>query len=277
MSHRTRSGAFPPIPGTAPRCQPGRRVEGPPAAGGAFPPPPEFAGRRAQRRTSAGLPGTTARSAPARSWSLREDIPDVAQEASGTSESKAPRAPGPDATPRPHRPPGSSRRAGGGGGQAPPALGHADRRRREPRIGRRRATRPGARSSRRRSGRRGGPEAGRRGAGDPGFRRDPPCPAPVRRAAQRPPGGAGGDRQGLRPRGAIRQHATRLRRRLAAVRLLAAPPGAAGDAARSGSRRPLPRVASRARRGGGFGCDRRAAAVRDRLALPAARRPIGDP
>ena len=154
----------------------------------------------------------------------------------------------------------------------------AGRRRRPPRPGRpRRAIRPEARSSPRRPGRRGGPKAGRRRAGDPGFRRESPCPAPVRRAPQRPPGGAGGDRQGLRPRGASRQHPARLRRRLAAVRLLAAPPGAAGDAARSGSRRPLPRVASRARRGGGFGCDPRAAAVRDRLALPAARRPIGDP
>ena len=53
----------------------------------------------------------------------------------------------------------------------------------------RRAIRPEARSSRRRPGRRGGPEAGRRGAGDPGFRREPPCPAPVRRPPQRPPGG----------------------------------------------------------------------------------------
>src|SRR5580698_8180605 len=44
---------------------------------------------------------------------------------------------------------------------------------------RRRAARPEARSSPRRPGRRGRPEAGRRGAGDPGSRRQPPCPAPV--------------------------------------------------------------------------------------------------
>ena len=55
------------------------------------------------------------------------------------------------------------------------------------------------------------------------------------------------------------------------VRLLAAPPGSCGDAARSGSRRPLPRVSSRARRRRAFGRDPRAAAVRHRLALPAAR------
>ena len=154
----------------------------------------------------------------------------------------------------------------------------AGRRRQRPRPGRRRrAIRPEARSSRRRPGRRGWPKAGRRGAGDPGSRREPPCPAPVRRAPQRPPGGAGGDRQGLRPRGASRQHPARLRRRLAAIRLVAAPPGPLGDAARSGSGRPLPRVASRARRRGAFGRDPRAAAVRNRLALPAARRAVGHP
>ena len=47
--------------------------------------------------------------------------------------------------------------------------------------------------------------------------------------------------------------------------------GLAGDAARSGSGRPLPRVASRAPRRGAFRRDPRAAAVRHRLALPAAR------
>ena len=49
----------------------------------------------------------------------------------------------------------------------------------------------------------------------PGSRREPPCPAPVRRPPQRPPCGARRDRQGLRPRGASRQHPARLFRRLA--------------------------------------------------------------
>ena len=51
-----------------------------------------------------------------------------------------------------------------------------------------------------------------------------PCPGPATRA-QRPAGQLGGDRQGLRPLGASRQHPARLRRRLENVRLLAAPPG----------------------------------------------------
>jgi len=47
----------------------------------------------------------------------------------------------------------------------------------------------------------------------------PPCPAPAGQRAQRPAGQLGGDRQGLRPLGASRQHPAGLRSRLENVRL----------------------------------------------------------
>ena len=101
--------------------------------------------------------------------------------------------PGGRMTPRPRKPSGTKSPR-----QAPPP-GRLGWRRGRPRPGRRRrAIRPEAQSSRRRPGRRW-PKAGRRGARDPGSRRGPPCPAPVRRTPQRPPCGARGDRQGLRP------------------------------------------------------------------------------
>ena len=102
-------------------------------------------------------------------------------------------------------------------------------------------------------------------------------PPPARPASERPARGSGRNRQGLRPLRASRQHPARLRRRLENVCLLAAPPGPAGDAARSGSGRPLPRVASRARRGGTVGRHPREAAVGHRLALPPARPAAGHP
>ena len=69
----------------------------------------------------------------------------------------------------------------------------------------------------------------------PSRRGDPPALLLSGRRAQRPTGRLGGDRQGLRPLGASRQHPARLFRRLGNVRLLAAPPGARPR------RRPIPR------------------------------------
>ena len=73
-------------------------------------------------------------------------------------------------------------------------------------------------------------------------RRARPCP-PFRRPAPRP---SDGSRQSLRPRRPQRKHRARLRLRLAAVRLLAAPQRFCRAPARSRDRRALSRRASRA-------------------------------
>ena len=144
--HRARRGALPLIPGTTPR----RRI----ATGRS----PSWRGRPPLPR-----PRSLARLQPGsrRSWATS---PRSAGQRSpgGNMHAKAAGSPA-----------GSSRRA------KRPRPGGLYWRRRRPRPGRRwRAIRPEAQSSRRRPGR---PRAGRRGARDPGSRREPPCPAPVRR------------------------------------------------------------------------------------------------
>ena len=184
-----------------------------------------------------------------------EDGPEGFLETAEASE-KAPQAPVEARAPCPapagrRPPPGGCRPSGAAAGSSPdgPAnLGTTSPRRRRSPPGPRKASASGCR---------------------PG--RKPPCPA--RPASERPPRGAGRDRQGLRPVGASRQHPARLHGRLATIRVLAAPPGARGDAARPGSGRPVPRVSSRARRRGTLRLDPRAAPVRHRLAL----RQLGQP
>ena len=164
---RAGSGALPLIPGTAPR----RRIA---------------TGRDQTQREPPPLPRP---SSPAplhrghrRRWAT-SPCSAVQQQASGPRKTPAPRKPSGTQSPRQALPPGAP---GLALPAAPPRPAGAP-------------SDPKAQSSRRGSGRRLWPKAGRRGAGNPGSRREPPCPAPVRRPPQRPPCGARGDRQGLRP------------------------------------------------------------------------------
>ena len=247
-------------------ADPGNRAEASPgdasgsaSAGARSPAPPELRSRLSRRL--AGLPGEPPHGPPQRLVEPPQGMPGRGAPP-GPSETKR-RARRSGSNPLPGRPPGPSRRA------SAPALPPAPRRRREPQTGRRRTTRPGARSSRRRTGRRRWPEPGP-GTNPPALR-----PSAVRlsgrlaalaETAKAYARAAQSDNTQRAYAADWRQFASWLRRQ-----------GLSGDAARSGSRRPLPRVASRARRRGAFGRDRRATAVRDRLALPAARRTIGHP
>ena len=102
---------------------------------------------------------------------------------------------------------------------------------------------------------------------------------PARRGAERHAASRGARRKGprLRPQRARRKHPARLRRRLATIFLLAAPPGFRSPAPESTNRRAVSRRLRRrrARKGAYFRRDAGAAPLGDLLALSPARRTAG--